>query len=90
MTDWGTRKAKLREAIAQQDRARGRPLTDAEKLENLRKALAEHDSDCGYQDGQRCSCGADEFRDVARPRSQCCENRGGDQTYHNRSPKIIP
>lgn len=34
---------RLRQMIAAQDRVRGRPLTDAEKLENLRRALAEPD-----------------------------------------------
>lgn len=37
------RRAKLQEIIDRQDAERGRPLTDAEKLENLRRFLAEED-----------------------------------------------
>lgn len=36
---------RLRQMIAARDRARGRPLTDAEKLENLHRALAEPDKE---------------------------------------------
>lgn len=39
------RRAKLQEVIDRQDAERGRPLTDAEKLENLRKALEEHEDE---------------------------------------------
>lgn len=35
---------KLQEAIDRQDNERGRPLTDRERLENLRRALDEPDN----------------------------------------------
>lgn len=39
------RRAKLQEIIDRQDAERGRPLTATEKLENLRKALKEHEDE---------------------------------------------
>lgn len=36
---------RLRERIRQQDEARGRPLTDRERLENLAEALASDDEE---------------------------------------------
>jgi hypothetical protein len=53
---------RLNEAIAAGNKVRGRPLTAREQLNNLRAALSEHDSDCSWHKGGRCSCGADEFR----------------------------
>lgn len=55
------RRAKLQEYIDRADAARGRPLTAAEKLENLRCSLAEHDSDCLWRKGLECDCGAIRF-----------------------------
>jgi hypothetical protein len=55
------RRAKLQKFIDQQDAARGRPLTATEKLENLRSALSEHDSDCLWHKGLECDCGAIRF-----------------------------
>jgi hypothetical protein len=55
-------RSRLKEAIKAADKARGRPLTAREKLNNLTSALSEHDSDCGWHEGARCNCGADDFR----------------------------
>lgn len=41
--EYAQRLWRLRQRIAQQDRERGRPLTDAEKLENIRRFVAEPD-----------------------------------------------
>lgn len=54
-------RAKLQEIIDQQDAARGRPLTDSERLANLTAALREHDSDCLSRKGLSCDCGAAGF-----------------------------
>jgi len=43
---------RLREWIAAKDAERGRPLTDSEKLENLRRWLAEEDSNAKARDEQ--------------------------------------
>ena len=55
------RRARLQEMIDRQDAARGRPLTEREKLDNLYRALAEHDSDCPARKGLDCDCGAADF-----------------------------
>ena len=49
---------RVRAAIAERNRLRGRELTAREQLMNLTAALGEHDSDCS---GKPCSCGADDF-----------------------------
>ena len=41
--DAGVARARLAAKIAEQDAARGRPLTDAERLENLRRFMNEPD-----------------------------------------------
>ncbi len=56
------RRARLQEFIDRQDAARGRPLTEREKLDNLYRALAEHDSDCLSRKGMDCDCGANNFK----------------------------
>lgn len=43
--DQPTMRQRLTEIIARQDAARGRPLTDRERLENLAAALAEVEDD---------------------------------------------
>lgn len=50
---------RMRAAIVERDRLRGRKLTASEQLGNLIAALGEHDSDCN---GDPCTCGADAFR----------------------------
>ena len=42
------RRAKLQEIIDRQDAERGRPLTNTEKLENLRKFLEEEDDNARF------------------------------------------
>lgn len=59
-----SRRAKLMAWIAEQDRLRGRPLSDSEKLRNLYDSLSRHDSDCvsRFKGGHwPCSCGASRF-----------------------------
>lgn len=43
--EYAQKRWKLRQRIAVQNRERGRLLTDAEKLENLRRFLAEPDKE---------------------------------------------
>jgi hypothetical protein len=53
---------KMRAMIEQRNRARGRPLTAKEHLDNLTQAIGECDSDCASQRGIYCDCGAREFQ----------------------------
>ena len=50
---------RLREIVAEQDAARGRPLTDAEKLANLSRAIARICVACGgeVEPNALCKCG---------------------------------
>ena len=56
---WTNEEIRMRAAIAERNRLRGRGLTASEQLDNLTAALGEHDSDCN---GKPCLCGADDFR----------------------------
>lgn len=53
---------RMRQAIAERDAARGRPLTDKEQLDNLIAAIGECDSDCLTHKGLACDCGAVGFK----------------------------
>lgn len=50
-------RAKLRAHIAEQDAARGRPLTDAERIANLRHAIARVCAECGHEVEPMAKCG---------------------------------
>lgn len=38
--------------------------TNRERLRNIQNALAEHDSDCAHRLGEKCDCGAADFKVV--------------------------